>query len=232
MDTILDLQDSHINHGLLLEIGVSNALGVITTYYLSSAWQAVDYNGHTYQPLGNFLGIGNIQNDITGTNDEVSISLSGIESEYLYNIFDDSNYRIKGSRVKIYRAFFDPDTYALNNVVLRYYGYVVNFALSEELDPANGTASNSMTIQCSSVHSLLENLVTGRRTNKKDYQVYYDEPGITEAITTDPSMDMVPGLHNANFDFGKPYTAVRTPIRGGGGGGGGGFNDYGYTEIP
>jgi hypothetical protein len=179
------------------------------------------------------LGIGNIQNDISGTNDEVSLSLSGIENDNLYNIFDDNNYRIKGSRIKIYRAFFDPTTNALNNVILRYYGYVVNFNFSEDLDPVAGIGSNVITIQCASIHNLLENLVAGRRTNKKDYQIYFDEPSITEAITSDPSMDYVPGLHNANFDFGKPYTAVRTPIRNGGGGGGGGGTDCDFDfQVP
>lgn len=234
MDTITSLQGTHINHGILLEIGVSNSTGTITTYYLSTAFHAIDYNGNTYQPLGNFLGIGNIQNDITGTNDEINLSLSGIANEYLYNVLDDSNYRIKGSRIKIYRAFFDPDNYALSEVVLRYYGYVTNFSISEEYDAVAGTATNAITLTCSSVHSLLENLVSGRRTNPKDYKVWYNEQHFSAKVSgvapieSDPSMDLVPSLHNANFDFGKPYTAVRSPIRGGGGGGGGGrdFEDF------
>lgn len=234
MDSIASLQDAHINHGVLIELGVSNSSGAITTYYLSSSFHSIDYNGHTYLPLGNYLGIGNIQNDITGTNDEINLTLSGIESEYLYNMLDDSNYRIKGSRIKIYRAFFNPDTYSLTEVVLRYYGYVVNFNITEEYDPVAGTATNAVSITCASVHSLLENLVTGRRTNPKDYQVWYNERHFSAKVSgvapieSDPSMDLVPGLHNANFDFGKPYTNNRTPIRGGGGGGGGGggFDDF------
>lgn len=228
MQNITPLQGTHINHALLLEMEVSNAVGVKTTYYFSNAYKAVVFNGNTYQPMATFLSISNIQSDITGTNDEITISLSGIDPTLIAFVLDDTQYRIKGSPIRMRRAFFDESTQELlaDQVYLRYSGYVTNYGISEEYDAEQATATNTITVSCASVHSILENRTSGRRTNPKDYQVQYNETYITSAITTDPSMDTVPSLHNSSFDFGKPYKPPVGGVRGGGGGGGRDFEDF------
>jgi hypothetical protein len=51
---------------------------------------------------------------------------------------------------------------------------------------------------------VLENKVSGRRTNKQDFQIVYAELANS---ATDPSMNRVEALFNSSFDFGKPYVA-------------------------
>jgi hypothetical protein len=51
---------------------------------------------------------------------------------------------------------------------------------------------------------VLENKVSGRRTNQEDYQIVWPELGNS---ATDPSMNRVEALFNSSFDFGKPYKA-------------------------
>ena len=223
MQSISPLQGSHINQGVLVELRISNNVGVATTYYFSTAYKAVTFDGNTYTPLGAYLNIGNIQNDISGTNDELTIALSGIESTLIAFVLDDTQYRIKGSPIKIRRAFFNQQTQELESgqVYLRYSGYVTNYNIAEDYDSVTGDANNTITLQCSSVHSILENRKAGRRTNPTDQKYWYP---------SDTSMDLVPGLHNASFDFGKPYKGPGNPIRGGGGGGGG-FDDFDF-QVP
>lgn len=232
MQNITPLQGTHVNHALLLELEISNNVGVKTTYYFSNAYKAIVYNSNTYQPMATFLSIGNIQSDITGTNDEISIALSGIDPTLIAFVLDDTQYRIKGSPIRMRRAFFDEATHELlaNQVYLRYSGYVTNYGISEEYDADQGTATNTITVTCASVHSILENRTSGRRTNPKDYQVQYAETYITSAITTDPSMNLVPSLHNSSFDFGKPYKPPVGGVRGGGGGRGRGFEEFNVNE--
>ena len=222
MQAISPLQGTHINQGVLIELSISSNVGVITTHYFSTAYKAVTFGGNTYTPLGAYLQIGNIQNDISGTNDEITISLSGIEPTLISFVLDDSQYRIKGSPIKLRRAFFNQQTQELESgqVYLRYSGYVTNFSIGEDYDPIKSETNNTISIQCSSVHSILENRRSGRRTNSTDQKYWYPN---------DTSMDLVPGLHNASFDFGKPYKGPGNPVRGGGGGGG--FEDFDF-QVP
>jgi hypothetical protein len=78
---------------------------------------------------------------------------------------------------------------------------------------------------------VLENKVSGRRTNKEDYQIVYDELGNS---SSDPSMNRVDTLFNSSFDFGKKYTGSSPSTVNGGGGGGGSGNDNGnnVVELP
>jgi hypothetical protein len=128
------------------------------------------------------------------------------------------NSNLKGSVVKIYRAFFDGSgNYKPSQVYLRFSGYVSNFSLNENYDQNNYMTTNSIGIQCSSVHAILEKKYSGRRTNATDEEFWY--PG-------DTGMYRVKSLADTQFDFGKPYTA---PASSGGGGGGGGSTDYSYN---
>jgi hypothetical protein len=67
---------------------------------------------------------------------------------------------------------------------------------------------------------VLENKVTGQRTNGTDRNRFYP---------TDISFDRVKTLQNTSFDFGKKYVGGNG-YGGGGGGGGRGFEDYNFNE--
>lgn len=194
---------TNIKHCLLIDIAVNT-----NTYYISNAYAPITYNGNTYTQLGHFLGMSEIQDDLKITNNQIGLQLSGIPP-------DDSspNYmtlvltsNIKGSSVKIYRAFFREGYYDATQVYLRFNGYISNYSLNENFDQESKQNSNSIGIQCSSIHGILEKKYSGRRTNTADQQRFF---------ANDTGMKKVIELADASFDFGKPYTA---PAPSGGGG--------------
>jgi hypothetical protein len=81
------------------------------------------------------------------------------------------------------------------NPVGRFFGIVNNYSLQEEYDVASRTSSNTIVIVCSSTVEILSNKVAGRRTNPQDQKAFY---------ASDTSMDRVPNLVGASFNFGAP----------------------------
>ena len=200
MNIIPAVNSSSIKHALLINITING-----TVYRISNAYGPITYNGNVYTQLGNFLSMTEIQGDLKITNNQLSVVLSAIPpddgSPNYMNIALNSN--LKGSNIKIYRAFFDTASgfYVTNQVYLRFNGYVSNYSLSENWDQDNKITSNNITIQCNSVHGLLEKKLSGRRTNDTDEQKFY--PG-------DTGMSRVKALADSQFDFGKPYSAPAT----------------------
>lgn len=216
MTTIIPAVDSErsIEYGVLIDLTLDG-----TTYYISNCYKNVVHNGNTYQALAGFLNISEIQSNITNANDEMQISLSAIPPTYIAATLGEP---IKGGEVNIYRAFFDYRTQEIlsGEIYKRFTGIISNFAVQEDLDTSNEepVVNHTITIIASSIMGVLENKITGRRTNKQDYQIVYSELGNS---STDPSMDRVEVLFNASFDFGKEYKGnAASTVNGGGGGGG------------
>lgn len=203
---------TNIKHCLLIDLVVNTS-----TYYISNAYGPVTYAGNSYTQLGNFLSMSEIQDDLKITNNQISLQLTGIPPDdgtpnYM-SIALNSN--LKGSKVRIYRAFFDTSTgqYRADQVYLRFDGYVSNYSLNENWDQDGKLVSNNIGISCSSVHAIMEKKYTGRRTNDQDQNLFF--PG-------DTGMSRVKSLADASFDFGRPYTAPSTggdttPVYDGGG---------------
>jgi hypothetical protein len=201
--TIPALQNTRVVHGLLIKIGVNG-----TDYFIANTYNPLTWNGDTYLALGHFLGINDIQNDIKITNAQIALSLSGIPKDPselglgAYSSFVDFilSEKIKGSSVKIYRAFFDPDNRELYNdqVSLRFSGYISNFTVTDNPDVNTRTDSYTVVVNCSSIHAVLERRVAGRRTNSTDQKSFYP---------SDIGMDRVVVISNTSFDFGKPVSA-------------------------
>jgi len=220
--TIAAVSDYRIDHGVLIELSLQTDDSNYTTYYISNCYKDVVYNGHTYTALAGFLTVGELQQDISAGNNEISISLSAIAPEYMTAIL---GAQIKGGEVKIYRVFFDHDTQevavinGVTQIFSRFAGYITNYSTTEEvsMNANGGDVSHTITVMASSINGILENRVAGRRTNRKSYQYKYDDRLITwnngiqvgavifdDAVLTDPSFNRIETLHNASFDFGKP----------------------------
>jgi hypothetical protein len=235
--TIPAVNSKAIEHGVLIELTVPNSTNTNTeTFYFSNCYQDITYQGNTYSRLGAFLQIGEIQNNLQNAVDELSITLSGIPAGYLELIVD---RQIKGGEVRVLRVFYNPATQlvqqvdGVDQIFLRFKGIVNNYAVQEDFsqDAKEPIATHNITLTCSSILSVLENRVSGRRTNRTNYQVKYTDRQITltpssgtwgnfvlnDQVTTDKSMNRIEALHNANFDFGKEGSAQDTGSSGGGG---------------
>jgi hypothetical protein len=160
----------------------------------SSFNQTVSINGEDYLGLGTLLGVTNTSNDLRVTQNQVTISISGIPNTSISEIL---NNKIKGSDIQIWRVLFDPATSQILNIagnpMGRFQGIVNNYALEEDWAPGATVTSNTISLICASTVDVLNNKVSGRRTNTTDEKALYPN---------DLSMDRVRQLTNSNFNFG------------------------------
>jgi uncharacterized membrane protein YgcG len=209
--TITPVTLPNIKHAMLIDLQLDS-----NVYYISNAWKTITYGGNDYTELGAFLGVSEFQEDIKTTNGDIQISLSGIPSEGDY-VSEVLNTKIKGGEVTIYRAFVNDD-YSIDsgNVYQRFKGIITNFNISEDVDVIEGKNTNTVSVSCASINTILENKIAGQRTAPTDRTKFY--PG-------DTTFYRIPELQNVAFDFGREYTGGSG--YGGGGGGGRGGGRYG-----
>ena len=189
MSLSTEVNKTNIQHCLLIDLEVSTT----TTYYLSNNYQAISYNGNDYTQLGYFLQMSELQDDIKPTNNQIQIALAGVPETIVPNFPSIAlNANIKGTRVKIYRAFFQDNV--LIDAYLRFSGYVSNYSLSETWDDESRLTSFTISLQCSNLLAIIERQYAGRRTNEKDQKIFF--PG-------DTGFDRVKILSDSSFDFGK-----------------------------
>ena len=199
--------------------GSQTQAGMISvTYYISNCYKAVTHSGKTYQALAGFLTVSEIQNNISNANDEIQVSLSAIPPNYIAAVL---GTQIKGGDINIYRAFFDYRTQQVlaNAVYKRFTGVISNYSVQEDLnvEGASPDVNHTITIIASSIMGVLENKISGRRTNQEDYQIFWPELNNVN-YAADPSMNRVEVLFNSSFDFGKPYKGQAASSVGGGNG--------------
>ena len=193
---------SNIGTGLFVRLDVA--------YYKASAGDTAtseilrfsDYsrditlNSELYQGLGKLLGVTATTSEISPSAGSITVTLSGIPNTSISEIV---NSRIKGSPIQIYRAIFNATTNQLLNIAGnpagRFFGVVNNYTIDEQYDYASRTSSNTLVLDCASTVDFLSNKVSGRRTNPTSMKSFY---------SSDVSMDRVPNLVGANFNFGAP----------------------------
>jgi len=220
--TITEVDGRSIEHGVLIDLTLDG-----TTYYISNCYKSIVHNGNTYEALAGFLTVSEIQSNITNANDEIQVSLSAIPATYIAATLGEP---IKGGEINVYRAFFDYTTQEVitGAIYKRFTGVISNFSVQEDLsvDNAEPEVTHTITIIASSIMGVLENKVSGRRTNKQDFKIVYSEIGNS---STDPSMTRVETLFNSSFDFGKPYVGKAASTVGGNNNNSSG-NNSGYDQ--
>lgn len=149
-------------------------------------------SGTVYQGLGQLLSLTNTTSNLRAAPEEITISISGIPAG---NVGDILNSRIKGSSVSVYRGFFDPTTGNLlsvsGNPAGKFQGIISNYEIADDLEMGDSTGSIVLSLTATSVVELLNNKITGRRTNPADFPA-------------EQSMNRVSALAKSNFNFGAP----------------------------
>ena len=173
-----------------------NATPTAQTLLFSDYWRPITYNSETYLGLGRLLSVSMTNNELKSTSNNVTIGISGIPNASIDQII---HSRIKGCELKVYRYIFNSATQQFLNIADnpagRFFGYVMNYSLDEEYDIVARQSMNTITLTCSGSGDLLANKKAGRKTNPNSHRNFYP---------TDASMDRVPNLVGANFDFGVP----------------------------
>lgn len=160
------------------------------TLHFSDHNVAFVINSETYTPLGRLMAVTNTTSELRSSNDSVTITLSGIPNTSIAEIV---HSKLKGSEIRIYRAYFTEAGAQIGTTQERWIGSVNGYNLDEEFDPLSREATNTVQLNGLSTIGLLQQKVSGRRTNPESLKKYFP---------TDASFDRVPTLIGSQFDFG------------------------------
>jgi hypothetical protein len=217
MTTINAVTGSQINHAEFVKLTVGIAA---TVYTFCNAAAPITVGGITFSNLGALLNVGDVQRDIKATSDDMTISLTGIDPTMVGIILGND---IKGSLVEVWRGFFDSNNQIITTPTTqffkRYQGIINSVSITEDFNTEARTRIATCSISCSSMRRILENRLSGIKTNTSNWQFIYP---------ADTSMNRVAQISNQYFDFGKPplrntqASETTTTVDGGSGGDSGG----------
>jgi hypothetical protein len=191
--TMNALASPSINYGEFVKLTTST-----NTYTFCNAAAPITVDGTTFVGLGSLLAIGDIKREMKATSADLNISLTGIDNTNIAIIL---SANIKGSKVELWRGFFDSNnqiiTTPTQQFFKRYQGYVSNYSITEDWNENLRTRVATCGISCASFRTILENRISGLTTNPIVWKKFYDG---------DKSMDRVPVISATYFDFGKAPT--------------------------
>ena len=195
--TMTALSSANINHAEFIRMIVGKTSP--TTYTFCNAAGPVTVSGITFSGLGSLLSLGDIQQDIKASSDDLMIALVGIDPANISLILSSD---IKGSSVEVWRGFLDSDNQIITSpstqFFKRYTGIISNVSITEDWNDQLRSRTATCSISCCSMRKVLDSRVAGMRTNQKSWQFVY---GASET-----SMNRVSLISNQFFDFGSPPT--------------------------
>jgi hypothetical protein len=193
MTTINAVTGSQINHAEFVKLTVGNAA---TVYTFCNAAAPITVGGITFANLGALLSVGDVQRDIKATSDDMTIALTGIDPTNVGIILGND---IKGSLVEVWRGFFDSNNQIITTPTTqffkRYQGIINSVSITEDFNSEARQRIATCSISCSSMRRVLENRLSGVKTNQNNWQFIY---------AGDTSMNRVSEISNTFFDFGAP----------------------------
>jgi len=193
MTTINAVTGPQVNHAEFVRLTVGNAA---TVYTFCNAAAPITVGGITFSNLGALLSVGDVQRDIKATSDDMTIQLTGILPANISVILSND---IKGSLVEVWRGFFDSNNQIITTPTTqffkRYQGIINSVSITEDFNTQLRQRIATCSIACSSMRRILENRLSGVKTNKSSWQFIYPN---------DTSMDRVSEISNTYFDFGAP----------------------------
>lgn len=151
-----------------------------------------------FYPLGNFLSVTPTKNELSATQSQVSIGLSGIPDKAIWKML---NNPIKNSKVDIYRLFYDTATKTVINTNRfgRFSGTVSTHTVEDT--PAEGSPGTcTITLICNNKTTSLSR-VNGRNNGPVSMKFYYPN---------DTSYDRIQSLVGTQYNFGAPKVKMET----------------------
>lgn len=199
MTTMNALNSPSIRHAEFVKLSIGPLGSPTAVYTYCNAGGPVIVGGTTFSNLGSLLTVGDVQRDIKATSDDMTIALTGLNPSNVSIILSAT---IKGSIVEIWRGFLDSNNQIITTPTTqffkRYQGIVNNVSITENYNTQARTRIATCSISCSSMRRVLENRISGIKTNQKSWQDFY--PG-------DTSMNRVAEISATYFDFGAPPKA-------------------------
>jgi hypothetical protein len=216
------LASAKITDAEFIRVTVYNPIGGANTpitYCLSNSFKTETFSGSnfsgSYVALGGLVSISGHQRDLSATAFDTQITLVGIDQTKIKDILEvgwngdiPKTYHagLKGSKIEIFRGFYDANYNLIDTPQLRYTGITTSYHINEERQQQVDTFT--LTLQCSSYKTVLENRFSGRHTNGASWNPnvlpQYDGNGNPTNANYDSSMDRVQAIHNTTFNFGRP----------------------------
>lgn len=183
-----------IQHALLVDIQTKTDTVHVTNAYKDITLTVGNANV-VYTAAGGLLSVGSMNDDLKATNNDIIIALAGIDTQFTPKF---ANAEVVGGIVNIARVFFTDHEIAnvSTDIVNRFRGVITSFGIDENVDVIRGNITHTVAITVASINTILENRVSGQRTNRADRERYF---------SGDQSFHRVEELHNTSFDFGKEY---------------------------
>jgi len=197
MTTINAVNSPSIRHSEFVKLSIGPLGSPTAVYSYCNAGGPVTVNGTTFSNLGSLMSVGDVQRDIKSTSDDMAISLTGLNPANVSIIL---SANIKGSIIEIWRGFLDSNNQIITSPTTqffkRYQGIISNVSITEEFNEELRMRIATCSISCSSMRRILENRISGVKTNQKSWQEFYPN---------DTSMNRVAEIQSTYFDFGaKP----------------------------
>lgn len=196
MTTMNALNSPSIRHAEFVKLSIGPLGSPTAVYTYCNAGGPVVVGGTTFSNLGSLLTVGDVQRDIKATSDDMTIALTGLNPSNVSIILSAT---IKGSIVEVWRGFLDSNNQIITTPTTqffkRYQGIINNVSITEDYNTQMRTRIATCSISCSSMRRILENRISGVKTNQKSWQEFY--PG-------DTSMNRVAEITATYFDFGAP----------------------------
>jgi hypothetical protein len=194
MTTMNALNSPSIRHAEFVKLSLGPLGAPTAVYTYCNAGGPITVGGTTYVDLGSLMSIGDVQRDIKSTSDDMAIALTGLNPNNISIIL---SANVKGSIVEIYRGFLDSNNQIITTPTLqffkRYQGIINNVSITEDFNTEMRTRIATCSISCSSMRRILENRISGVKTNVVTWQAAYPN---------DTSMSRVAAIQSTFFDFG------------------------------
>lgn len=167
------IADSSQSTAHLVEIELDAA-----TYYLSDYYRKLTLGGNEYSPFGYLLGFTDIEEVARLENNEVTISLSGVDQTYISLLL--SNDYIDRP-VRLYRVWLDSNGDIIDDKQLLFDGRIDQPIIQD--DPENG--ATVISLKCSS-HWIDFERVNPRRYSNEEQQFRFSGDKGLEFVTEIP----------------------------------------------
>ena len=196
MTTMNALNSPSIRHAEFVKLSLGPLGSPTAVYTYCNAGGPITVNGTTYTDLGSLMSVGDVQRDIKSTSDDMTIALTGLDPNNISIILSAD---VKGSIVEVWRGFLDSNNQIITTPTTqffkRYQGIINNVSITENFDEQLRMRIATCSISCSSMRKILENRISGVKTNVVTWQSTYPN---------DKSMSRVAEIQSTFFDFGAP----------------------------
>ena len=173
-----------------------------TTYYISDAYKEHTFEGNVYQPLGELMGVGDIDSGISPSEIRTAVVVSGIADTTDFKTLSLSN-KSKGGNVTIRRGLSPTsitDILINDKIYTVFSGFVKNISFAEDFPQFGVDVSDTVIFECSNLWSSRSKFVKNRKTNPEDFNDYTRN---TLNYARDPIMDRVSIINGKKFAFGR-----------------------------